>query len=101
MTEWNPPHYEGDKITIEGITIEQFPSQPELKPTEKPQFLKPLPNLCCSTGAIPSSYLESLSYEQQLMWLCHYLETVVVPAINQNATSIRQLQSLFKSLIPK
>lgn len=99
MTEWNPPHYHGDNISIEGITIEQFPSQPELKPTEKPAFLKPLPNLCCSTGAIPASYLESLSYEQQLMWLCHYLETVVIPSVNQNASSIKQLQSLFKSLM--
>ena len=34
---------------------------------------------------MPTSYMESLTYEQQLLWLCKYLEETVIPAVNNNA----------------
>lgn len=36
-----------------------------------------------SLGAIPTSYLESLDYAEMIIWMCNYLDTVIVPAINE------------------
>lgn len=60
--------------------------------------MKDLPKPCPSIGAIPTSYLESLSYYEQILWLCKYLQTVVIPAINQNAQAVTQLRNMFIQL---
>lgn len=63
--------------------------------------LKHLPNFihfCCTIGNIPTSYVSSLSYEEQLFWLCDFLEKNVLPAINQNAQATEELQTLLNDL---
>lgn len=67
--------------------------------------LKPFTKFCCTIGAIPSSYLLSLTYEEQLLWLCNYLEKTVIPTINNNTevtqelqNQVIKLQSLFEEL---
>ena len=53
---------------------------------------------CMSIGAVPSSYLASLSYEEQLLWFCSYLEKTVIPAVNNNAEAVEELQTLYTQL---
>ena len=60
---------------------------------EKPQTLKPLGKLCMTIGQLPTSYVESMSYYEQLIWLTKYLQDNVIPAVNQNATILEELQS--------
>ena len=60
--------------------------------------LNPFGRFCCTIGNLPTSYMESLTYEQQLMWFCKYLEEKVVPAINENADAIIELQEYLKNL---
>lgn len=51
-----------------------------------------LKKLCVTIGNLPSSYVDSLSYYECLMWLCNYIEKTIVPAINENSEAITELQ---------
>ena len=64
----------------------------ELKPVGK---LNPFAKFCCTIGNLPTSYMISLTYEEQLLWLCKYLEDTVIPAVNTNAEAIQELQELY------
>ena len=67
----------------------------ELKPVGK---LSPFAHFCCTIGNLPTSYMISLTYEEQLLWLCNYLEKTVIPAVNTNAEAVAELQSLYIQL---
>ena len=56
------------------------------------ETIKPFKNFCMTIGALPSSYLESMSYYETLCWLCKYLENTINPAINNNAEALKELQ---------
>lgn len=66
--------------------------------------LKPVGNLslftrfCCTIGNLPSSYMVSLTYEEQLLWLCDYLQNTVIPSVNTNAEAVKELQELYVKL---
>lgn len=53
---------------------------------------------CMSIGAVPSSYLAGLTIEEQLLWLCSYLEKEVIPAVNNNGEAVSELQALYIEL---
>lgn len=60
--------------------------------------LKPFPKFCYSIGYIPTSYKVAMTYEEQLVWLCDYLENTVIPAVNNNGHAVEELQNLFVEL---
>lgn len=60
--------------------------------------LKPFTKFCCTIGNIPTSYMISLSYEEQLLWLCDYIKNTIIPAVNGNSEAITELQTLFTQL---
>ena len=62
------------------------------------ESLSPFTRFCCSLGMIPASYKASMSYEEQLMWLCDYLENTVIPTINNNTDVTNEVQDLFNQL---
>lgn len=64
-------------------------------PTTDIQSLEPIKKMPISFGAIPTSYLVALSYEEQLLWLCNYLENTVIPTINNFSEALSELQNLF------
>lgn len=53
---------------------------------------------CMTIGNLPASYVDSMSYYECLLWLCNYLENTVVPAINNNAEALEELQHLYIQL---
>lgn len=53
---------------------------------------------CFTIGMIPSSYKLSLTYEEQILSIGKYLEETVIPALNNNAESVAELQALFVQL---
>lgn len=65
-----------------------------IQPTNLPPFTK----FCCTIGNLPTSYMVSLSYEEQLLWLCDYLKNTIIPAINQNSDALKELQDLYLQL---
>lgn len=60
--------------------------------------LTPFRKFIMTIGTIPTSYLESMSYAEMLTWFCKFLQEDVIPAINNNAESIIELQEYFKNL---
>ena len=68
------------------------------KPTINPQTLPPLTKFIYTLGQLPTSYLMSMSFEEQLVWLCNYLGTQVIPAVNQNGEAVEELQNLYELL---
>ena len=66
-----------------------------LKPIYK---LNPFTKFCCTIGNIPSSYLDSMTYYDQLLWFCNFLEKTVIPTLNENAETVQELQNLFVEL---
>ena len=63
-----------------------------------PSKLTPVDRFVAAFGMIPSSYKEAMTYEEQLVWLCNYLETEILPAINNNADGLIELQGLYVAL---
>ena len=53
---------------------------------------------CMSIGMVPSSYTSALTYEEQLLWFCSYLEKNVIPAVNNNAEALEEVQNLMVQL---
>lgn len=47
--------------------------------------LKPVGKICGSIGALPTSYLISLSYEEQLLYLCNKMDEII-NFVNNNIT---------------
>ena len=60
--------------------------------------LRPFTRFIYTIGELPSSYLMSMTYEEQLIWFCNYLEKTVIPAINNNGQAVEELQNLFTEL---
>lgn len=67
-------------------------------PQTNPEGLKPFQYFCMTIGALPSSYLESLTYQELLIWFCDYLQNTVIPAVNNNAEALEELQNLYVEL---
>ena len=69
------------------------------KPTEKTiSDLPVITKFIYSIGVLPTSYKMSMTYEEQVVWLCNYLETTVIPAVNQNGEAVEELQNLYELL---
>lgn len=65
----------------------------------KPEKVQNIINKFCYTiGMIPTSYKMSLTYEEQIIAIGKYLEETVIPALNNNAEAVVELQSLFVQL---
>lgn len=60
--------------------------------------LTSLQNLICTIGNLPTSYALSLSYEEQIWWLCDFLEKKVFPAIEENTNITEETQQAFVEL---
>ena len=60
--------------------------------------LKPFTKFCRTIGILPTSYKVSLTYEEQLIFFCDFLENKVIPAINDNAEALQETQNLLAQL---
>lgn len=60
--------------------------------------LKPFTRFIYTIGELPSSYLMSMTYEEQLVWLCNYLAQTVIPTVNNNGQAVEELQNLYLEL---
>ena len=55
-------------------------------------------NVIMSIGILPSSYVDSMSYYETLLWLINYLENTVIPTVNNNGEVVEELQALYIEL---
>ena len=59
----------------------------------KSKFLPNFINKCMTIGELPTSYKISLTYEEQLMWFCRFLEEQVIPVVNNNSEVVEELKA--------
>lgn len=52
-------------------------------------------------GEIPTSYLVSLTYEEQLLWLSNYLEKTIIPTFNELLGAVKDYTDKINSDITK
>lgn len=52
---------------------------------------------CMTIGEIPTSYKVSLTYEEQLMWFCKFLQDEVIPVVNNNSQAVQELQTFIEN----
>lgn len=62
------------------------------------QSLTPFKKFIMTIGALPTSYLESMTYAELVMWFCDYLQNTVIPTVNNNAEAVEELQGLYEEL---
>ena len=60
--------------------------------------LKPFGKFIMTIGQLPASYLVSMTYEEQLIWFCNYLQNTVIPTVNNNGEAVEELQNLYIQL---
>ena len=65
---------------------------------EKTVILPPFKHFIMTVGEIPTSYLETMTYYEMLVWFTNYLGKTVIPAINENGEAVTELQNLFVEL---
>lgn len=58
----------------------------------------PFKHLVCTIGNLPTSFVDSMSYYEALAWLVNYIEKTLIPAINDDAEAITELQESFLEL---
>lgn len=68
----------------------------ELKPVNKVQDI--ICKFCYTIGMIPTSYKLGLTVEEQILAIGRYLEETVIPALNNNAEAVVELQNLYIEL---
>lgn len=58
----------------------------------------PFKHLVMSIGALPTSFVDSMSYYECIAWLVAYIRDNVVPACNNNAEAIKEIQEWIETL---
>ena len=56
----------------------------------------PLKKICMTIGELPTSYLETMTYYEMLVWFTNYLRDNIIPVVNNNGEATHELQVLFK-----
>lgn len=64
----------------------------------KIRMLKPFTRFLITIGELPTSYLMSMTYYEQVLWFIKYLQDKVIPAVNNNAKAVEEIQNFLKSL---
>ena len=58
----------------------------------------PFRKLIMTIGELPTSFVDSMTYYECMAWLVNYIKTDVVPAVNNNAAALKEIQDWFKNL---
>ena len=67
-------------------------------PNVEVKQLQPITKFIYTIGVLPTSYLMSMTYQEQLTWLCNYISQTLIPSINTDGEAIQELQELYKDL---
>ena len=69
---------------------------------EKPEIevgkLPVITKFIYTLGVLPTSYLMSMTYQEQVTWIYNYLQTQVIPLLNTESAAIQELQNLYELL---
>lgn len=60
----------------------------------KVEKLRPFTRILMTIGELPTSYLMSMTYYEQIIWFTKYLQETVIPTVNNNATAVEEVQNV-------
>lgn len=66
---------------------------------KKVDLLNPFQTMLITIGALPTAYIESMSYYEGLTYLVNYLTNNVIPAVNNNGEVVKELQDKYVELV--
>ena len=58
----------------------------------------PLKKICMTIGELPTSYLETMTYYEMLIWFINYLRDNIIPTVNGNGKAVEELQTVVMEL---
>lgn len=58
----------------------------------------PFKRLVLTIGALPTAFMDSMTYYEALAWLVDYIQTKIVPVVNNNAELLNELETAFVEL---
>lgn len=58
----------------------------------------PLKKICMTIGELPSSYLETMTYYEMLVWFIHFLQNTIIPTVNNNSEALQEVQTVVLEL---
>ena len=53
---------------------------------------------CMTIGELPTSYLETMTYYEMLVWFTEYMKNTIIPTINNNGLAVQELQDKYIEL---
>ena len=59
---------------------------------------QPFKHFVMTIGELPTSFVDSMTYYEMLAWFVNYLENTIIPAVNNNAECVEELQAAFIEL---
>lgn len=65
------------------------------------QPINTIPNFkrfCMTIGELPTSYLETMTYYEMLVWFTEYMKNTIIPTINNNGLAVEELQNKYNEL---
>lgn len=65
---------------------------------EKLNNVKKIPHFTYTIGMLPTSFKDSLTYQEQLTWLCNYLSATIEPSLNNTIDAFNELLDEFNTL---
>ena len=60
--------------------------------------LPPFKRMCMTIGELPTSYLETMTYYEMLVWFTEYMKNTIIPTINNNGLAVQELQNKYIEL---
>lgn len=60
--------------------------------------ITPFQKLVLSIGEIPTNYLDSMTYAEQVTWFCMFLQEKVLPVVNQHSEKILEIINYLNNL---
>lgn len=60
--------------------------------------LTPFKRFIMTLGELPTSYLESMTYAELVMWFCNFLQEKVIPTVNNNADALQDVIQYLENL---
>ena len=60
--------------------------------------VRKIPHFTYTIGELPTSFKDSMTYQEQLTWLCNYLEATIEPSLNNTIDAFNDLLDEFTDL---
>ena len=76
---------------------DNYPSSDE-HVTVPPMKVQPLKKICMTIGQLPTSYLETMTYYEMLLWFIGYLRDTIIPTVNNNGEALEEVQTIVMNL---